>query len=272
MRTNTGIFKSLNLNATDAEFQNAGFHNSIYREKNITSYLSDGSLWTRISSGKFDDLFIGDYFNVTLNGTNVLMRVACCNPFKGFGTLSTAVSTNHIMIIPDVSLENAPMNASGGTAGGYVNSDMCKTTLPKWVGYLETALGAAHVLSTTELLTNSVDANAKNCMIPSLSGASNNTLASNTKANLLSETEVCGHMSCSSSGYESSSANYGQLPLFRLNPEKIFCLYTSNSHANYWLRNVASSNKFCFVSSYGQLDYLPSDNEHIAVRPRFVIG
>lgn len=257
MKTNNGlIFDKNGLSSPDID--NAGFHNSIYREKNITSYLTDGSLWTRISSGKFDDLFVGDYFNVTLNGTTFLMRVACCNPFK-----RPAMNVNHIMIIPDKSLEDAAMNSTGETTGGYVGSDMYKTVLPKWVGYLETALGATHVLSTKEWLTTSVDVNAKNVMRPSVSGASNKAEAKQQKANLLSETELCGYMSYSSSGYENDMIFYGQLPLFRLDRSKII--------GEYWLRNVASSTGFCTVSWDGSIGNGFSAYDH-GVRPRFVIG
>lgn len=269
MRTNTGIFKSLNLNGTEAEYANAGFHNSIYREKNITSYLTDGTLWTRISSGKFDDLFVGDYFNVTLNRKTTLFRIAGFDIFRKTG-YSPEVTAHHAVIIPDVYLETAAMNNSGGTTGAYVGSDMYKTVLPKWVGYLETALGASHVLQTHEYLTSGVDANGANIMRPNLTGRSNAGIWKAQKANLLSETEVYGYMSYSSSGYENGMVNYGQLPLFRLNPEKIIVLDSSGDRSYYWLRNVASSANFCNVAS-GSASYNSGDAT-LAVRPRFIIG
>lgn len=269
MRTNTGIFKSLNLNGTEAEYANAGFHNSIYREKNITSYLMDGSLWTRISSGKFDDLFVGDYFYVMLNNTQTLMRIAGFDIFMKFG--QTEMKTHHAVIIPDSGLENAVMNDDYTTEGGYVGSKMYTTTLPKWVGYLESAIDAAHVLSTSEYLTSKVDANTKNVMRPNLSGASNACTFKTQKANLLSETEVYGYMSYSSSGYENGMANYGQFPLFRLNSQKIICLTSSGTRDYYWLRNVASSGYFCNCRGIGSA-YSDYASSAYAVRPRFVIG
>lgn len=268
MKTNNGlIFDENDLSSPNID--NAGFHNSIYREKNITSYLTDGSLWTRISSGKFDDIFVGDYFDVELNGTTFLMRVACCNPFKRIGQITT--NANHIMIIPDVCISVGYMNYSAGTTGGYVGSDMYKTKLPTLVGYLETALGATHVLSTSESLTSSVDENAKNVMRPNLSGASNATEFKTQKANLLSETEVYGYMSYSSSGYENGMGNYGQLPLFRLNPEKIIAFGADGLVSYYWLRNVASSDSFCVVYNNGSV-FKYNASHSFGVRPRFIIG
>lgn len=264
MKTNNGlIFDENDLSSPDID--NAGFHNSIYRGKNITSYLTDGSLWTRISSGKFTDLFIGDYFNVTINGTSRKMEIAAFDWFYNYG--SPKLTKHHVVIIPEANLENAVMNGDGGTGGGYAICDMHTITLPKWAGYLETALGTNHVLQTSEYLTSGVDANAKNIMRPNLSGASNACTWKTQKATLLSETEVYGYLSCGSSGYECAMCNSNQLPLFRLNPSKIL---VNNNY--YWLRTIASSGYFCYViSDIGIASYLTANFPN-GVRPRFVIG
>lgn len=269
MRTNNGLFFDGN-DLSSPDIDNAGFHNSIYRGKDITSYLTDSSLWTRISSGKFTDLFIGDYFNVMLNGETVLMRIAAFDTFLKTG--STAVTAHHVVIIPDVFLERAAMNNIGGTTGAYTGTDMYKTVLPKWAGYLETALGASHVLQTSEYLTSKVDANAKNYIRPNLTGASNAGTWKAQKANLLSETEVYGYTSYSSSGYENSMVNYGQLPLFRLSSQKIIALSSNGDQKTYWLRNVASKDDFCLVDGSGYVGSSYSGSSGYAVRPRFVIG
>lgn len=264
MKTNNGlIFNENDLSSPDID--NAGFHNSIYRGKNITSYLTDGSLWTRISSGKFTDLFIGDYFNVTLNGASHKMEIAAFDWFYNYG--ETSLTKHHIVIIPETYLGTASMNPTNTTSGGYVASSMFEITLPIWTGHLETALGATHVLQTSEYLTSGVDANAKNIMRPDLTGASNNCSWKNSKANLLSETEVYGYLSCGSSGYECAMCNSNQLPLFRLNPSKIFV----NGNF-YWLRTIASSSNFCIVNdNYGNVALAPAANLY-GVHPRFVIG
>ena len=46
---------------------NAGFHNSIYRGKNLTGVYTIEQICSRISNGTFDDLFIGDYFDITIS-------------------------------------------------------------------------------------------------------------------------------------------------------------------------------------------------------------
>lgn len=264
MKTNNGlIFDKNDLSSPDID--NAGFHNSIYRGKDITSYLSDRSLWTRISSGKFIDLFIGDYFNVTLNGTSHKMEIAAFDWFYNSGF--PKLTKHHIVIIPEKNLEYGAMNSSNTTSGGYVGSNMFKSVLPVFASYLETALGAAHVLQTGEYLTSGVDTNAKNVMRPDLTGASNACEFKNSKANLLSETEVYGYLSCGSSGYECAMGNSNQLPLFRLNPSKILI-----NDDYYRLRTIASSSFFCNVDGFGgSADYGRADDA-LGIRPRFVIG
>lgn len=263
MKTNNGlIFDENGLSSPDID--NAGFHNSIYRGKDITSYLSDGSLWTRISSGKFTDLFIGDYFNVTVNGTSHKMEIAAFDWFYNYG--SPKLTKHHIVIIPAKNLTKAAMNSSETTSGGYVGSNMFTSILPTWATHLETALGSAHVLKTYEYLTSGVDTNAKNVMRPNLTGASNKCAFKNSKANLLSETEIYGYLSHGSSGYECAMCNSNQLPLFRLSPSKILI------DDAYWLRTIASSSLFCGVrEAYGNT-FAYGANSTNGVRPRFVIG
>ena len=264
MNTKNGlIFDGNNLSSPDID--NAGFHNSIYRGKDITSYLSDGSLLARISIGKFIDLFIGDYFNVTINGTSHKMEIAAFDWFYNSGF--PKLTRHHIVIIPEKNLEYGAMNSSDTTSGGYAGSNMFTSVLPVFASYLETALRAKHVLQTGEYLTSGVDTNAKNVMRPGLTGASNAYAFKNSKANLLSETEVYGYLSCGSSGYECGMCNSNQLPLFRLNPSKILI-----NDDYYWLRTIASSSFFCDVDgNSGAVDFSCA-SDTLGIRPRFVIG
>lgn len=43
----------------------AAAHNAIYRGKDITNLLTDGSIKSMIQNGTYDDIFIGDYFNIS---------------------------------------------------------------------------------------------------------------------------------------------------------------------------------------------------------------
>ena len=87
----------------------AGFHNGIYRGKNITSYLTDGSLWNRIKGASgyklFDDLYVGDYITVGNNS----YAIVDFDYYLRCG--STSVGDHHIVMMP-----TGNMNIPEGTA------------------------------------------------------------------------------------------------------------------------------------------------------------
>lgn len=264
MRTNNGLFFDGN-DLSSPDIDNAGFHNSIYRGKDITSYLNDGSLWTRISNGKFIDLFVGDYFTVRVNKSLEKFEIAEFDRFHAYGR--DRLEQHHVVIVPSSSLVKAKMNDSASTSGGYAGSKMFTTTLPEWTGYLETALGASHVLQTSEFLTSQIDMTATNIMRPGLTGASSGGTFYTSKANLLSETEAYGYLSCGSSGYECAMCNSGQLPLFKLRPLKILII-----DDEYWLRTIATAKDFCCVDGTQGRAHMEYASVLHGVRPRFVIG
>ena len=60
-----------NTDAIDVRLEiqnNAGFHNSIYRGKNLGADVTDEQ-WDAIKAGTFDDLFIGDYWSKKISYT-----------------------------------------------------------------------------------------------------------------------------------------------------------------------------------------------------------
>lgn len=272
MKTNNGIILDGNDLSTP-EISNAGFHNSIYRGKSIGSYLTDGSLWIRISSGKFEDLFVGDYFDVTIDDISTRMLIAGFDIFLKVGDPAdnaTILTRHHAVIIPVKHLTDAAMSTLDDTTPlPYINTEMFTDILPSKAASLGNMIGESHVLSSTEYLTSSIDENAKNCMRPEIIGASNGCVYMTSKANLLSETELYGFMSFSSSGYENGMRCYGQLPLFRLNPRLIVSSTTLDS--GYWLRNVASKKTYCLCYNSGEATRDIRTAIH-GVRPRFIIG
>ena len=81
----------------------AGYHNSIYRGKNITSYLTDGSLWKRLTGtggyALFEDLYLGDYITVGSNSYEIAdfdYYIRC-----GYSTAYNAdIQKHHVVMIP----------------------------------------------------------------------------------------------------------------------------------------------------------------------------
>lgn len=257
------ILDNIKTIATGGKFEDltnksvAGYHNSIFRGKNVTSYLTDGSLFTRISNGSFEDLFVGDY----IVKNNITWRIAGFDVYLHKG--DTELTKHHAIIVPDKHLTTAQMNSSNTTVGGYVASAMYTTTLPSVLETYITPVFGSHVIEIRNLLTTGINASGYNRW-GNGSGYSNAWEWRSRKVDLMNENQVFGSISWSSSGFETGSDNC-QLPLFRLAPE-----YITNRSYWYWLRNVVDSSRFARVS----YDGLSINNDASAaggVRPCFYI-
>lgn len=251
-----------------SDTNNAGYHNSIYRGKDITGYFNDGSIWNRISSGDFDDLFVGDYFNLAYDDTYPIFRIAGFDIFLNIGMNGTVIN-HHVVIVSDHPLKHNYINSSGSTDNGFSRSDFISVDYLSISTKLNNVFNN-HVYSTEERLTSLTSSTLSNCMINGLKGISTGSRSSICNLNLLSETEVYGHPVYSSSGYENEHV-WGQLPLFRLNPSKI-TISDYIGDRRWWLRNIASSTSYCCVSAYGTPTYENVSNSYIGIRPRFILG
>ena len=238
------ILDNIKTIATGGKFEDltnksiAGYHNSVFRGKDITSYLTDGTLFTRISSGSFEDLFVGDY----IVKNNITWRIAGFDVYLHKG--DTELTKHHAIIVPDKHLTTAQMNSSNTTVGGYVASAMYTTTLPSILETYITPVFGSHVIEIRNLLTTDINASGYNRWGTN-SGCSNAWEWRSRKVDLMNENQVFGSISWSSSGFETGSDNC-QLPLFRLAPE-----YITNRSYWYWLRNVVDSSRFAFVYYIG---------------------
>ena len=79
MSTNSALVgivgKSIFASDSDLGNANAGFHNSIYRGKNLGTSVSSAQ-YAEISAGTFKDLFIGDYVVHCVLATNWLLSAS----------------------------------------------------------------------------------------------------------------------------------------------------------------------------------------------------
>lgn len=96
----------------------AGYHNGIYRGKNITSYFTDGSLWNRINGTGgytlFEDLFLGDYITIGNNSYAIVdfdYYIRC-----GSGD---DVNVHHLVMMPTGNM-NIPQGTALYGADGYL--------------------------------------------------------------------------------------------------------------------------------------------------------
>lgn len=227
----------------------AAAHNCIYRGKNLGTSVT-AEQYAAISSGKFTDLYIGDYW--VING--VTYRIAAFDYYYNCG--DTNFTKHHAVIVPDTSLYKAQMNTSNVTTGGYTGSAMYKSNLAQAKTTIKAAFGSAHVLTKRELLTNAVNGNT-----PS------GWAWFDSDVELMNEVQAYGSVAWGAhdgNGYNVASGD-GQFPLFMFDRTKL------HNREDYWLRDVSSATNFSYVSAHG---FAGDDgaSRSIGVRPAFCIG
>ena len=235
------------------EDKGAGFHNSIFVDKDITDLFESGELYTRISDGSFKDLFVGMHFTANYDGTDKVFRIAGFNIYKS----SSGIYSNHAVIVPDSTLRSNSMMDTNSTTGGYKSSVMKTDILDGDTGVYEklNSIFGSHMFSYHIKITNTVN---------STTGVSSSSLSVISYVDLMSEMDVFGSIINSSSRHDIGS-DRTQLPLFTLAPEYISC------GSMWWLRGIASMTQYAYVTLMGYSDIdLASNIKYI--RPRFLIG
>lgn len=244
----------INENATllaKLTYNNAGAHNAIYRGKNLGTSVT-AEQYAAIEAGTFEDLYIGDYW--VINGVN--WRIAAFDYYFNTGGLNNTI--HHVTIVPDTNLDTQKMNNSDTTAGGYTGSAMYTANMAKAKSKIESAFGAAHLLSHNMYFDNAVKDG-----YPIARAWVESTVA------LMSECNVYGYMLYSAvmngTGFPNvSDVDKSQFPLFAHAPHLI-----SNGQT-YWLRNVASVSHFSLVHGNGLASVNVASNA-LGVRPAFSI-
>lgn len=227
----------------------AAAHNCIYRGKNLGTSVT-AEQYTAISSGKFTDLYIGDYW--VING--VTYRIAAFDYYYNCG--DTNFTKHHAVIVPDTSLYKAQMNTSNVTTGGYTGSAMYKSNLAQAKTTIKAAFGSAHVLTKRELLTNAVNGNT-----PS------GWAWFDSDVELMNEVQAYGSVAWGAhdgNGYNVASGD-GQFPLFMFDRTKL------HNREDYWLRDVSSATLFSLVYYGGSANNYNASTS-LGVRPAFCIG
>lgn len=227
----------------------AAAHNCIYRGKNLGTSVT-AEQYAAISSGKFTDLYIGDYW--VING--VTYRIAAFDYYYNCG--DTNFTKHHVVIVPDTSLYKAQMNTSNVTTGGYTGSAMYKSNLAQAKTTIKAAFGSAHVLTKRELLTNAVNGNT-----PS------GWAWFDSDVELMNEVQAYGSVAWGAhdgNGYNVASGD-GQFPLFMFDRTKL------HNREDYWLRDVSSATTFSNVYDVGRAADDDASTSY-GVRPAFCIG
>ncbi len=239
-------YAKTNKELTQIAYDNVGAHNAAYRGKYLGSEVTTEQ-YKAISSGTFNDLYIGDYW--IINGTTY--RIAAFNYWLNTG--DTQCTTNHVVLVPDSNMYTAAMNSSNDTTGGYYSSAMHTSNLATAQNTINTDFGSTHILSHKELFTNSVS-----------NGAANGWGWYDSTVDIMNEIMVYGHnVWGSNTGYE-TGIDKTQLSLFVVRPELI------TTRSDWWLRSVMSASQFAFVGNTGNASSYNASSV-LGVRPVFAI-
>ena len=253
-------------------FENSGFHNSIYRGKNLgTSYTA--AQQAAVAAGTFDDMFIGDYWVID----GVTWRIAAFDYWFGYGDGGGVgvCNTHHIVIVPDSNLLSADgstthyMNTSNTTTGGYVgsgfysgtNADSSSNTAKARCRTMAVnAFGSSHILTHREYLTNAITNG-----YPSAGAWYDSDIELMTEAMVYGSAFFTPHNSLGATIPNTHTIDHSQLPLFALNHRHI-C-----NRAYWWLRDVVSAAAFAAVTNNGHCYGNGASDTNIGIRPAFGI-
>ena len=236
--------------------QNAGFHNSIYRGKNLGTEVT-AAQYAAISAGTFDGMFIGDYWVIN----SVTWRIAAFDYWFNYG--DTACSTHHVVVVPDTNLATAKMNSENITTGAYIGCDYYtaahdNTGKATAKTAIEGAFGSAHILSHREYLKNAVTNGYES------GGAWYDSTFELMTEQMVYGGRALGNVMAGTNIPAIYTIDHSQLPLFAHN-HSLIC-----NRAYWWLRDVVSSANFACVNDTGYCGSNPA-SDSFGVRPAFGI-
>ena len=227
---------------------NAGAHNGIYRGKHLGNSVTSAQ-YANIANGSFKDMYIGDYW--TIGGVNY--RIAAFNYYYNVG--DTALTQNHITLVPDTCLYTHVMNETNITEGGYTGSLMYEEGLDEAKSIIHAAF-PGHVVTHRKYLCNAV-----------ADGQASAGAWVDSEVDLMNEVMVHGSVVNGRATY--GAYNIGteksQLPLFRFRHDLI------GIRASWWLRDVSSASSFANVYASGFADHHYASGDS-GVRPAFSIS
>ena len=222
--------------------------NSFIDEHSLgTSFTAEQS--ADIRAGKFELVRTGGYW--TINGRKYWAAHADYRLNCG----DTALTTHHMLVIPDKSFYNHVMNDANDTTGSYYGSKMKTSGLADALATIKADFGADHILTHRIILPNAVS-----------NGVSSGWAWYDSQIDLMNEKMVYGSHAWgggSQNGYD-TGADKSQLALFQARPDLIA------NRESYWLRDVQSATNFCVVSHYGHAASWRASSS-LGVRPAFLI-
>lgn len=275
IRPSIGWFEIINKECSTIP-NSAPIRNSHFRGQDLTA-LGIEEIIRRIHNN-FEDLFIGDYFDCTIDtkyGTEVVRNV-----IAGFDLYymvgSEMIKIHHLVIIPkNCFTKKASMQGSNVAAGGYWGSVMNAITLINYASALQTALNS-HIITHKHLITSAISETYKSMSGADMIGCATKHEWYDLDLMLLSEAQVYGTNNFSSSAYDGCIDHF-QFPIFQLNPSFKICKLggtddaTEDERTAYWLKNVSYKMGYAYVTLAGAAG-TNNATANIGIRPFYLIG
>lgn len=240
-----------------------GFHNSIFRGINLGNEVTSEQ-WATIEEGTFDNLFIGDYWQIN----DIKWRIAAFDYWLHTG--DTECTAHHIVIVPESNLINGTgtstklLNSSSSTAGGYTGTDFytgnnSNTAKADCLTMIQSAFGSSHILNHREYLCD----NATNGYEES--GSWHDSTLELLSERMLLGNQILANRDKGTNVPMTATIDYTQLPLFMFARH-----FISNGH-RYWLRDIVSKTQFSTVYNRGTISAQLSHDGWQGIRPVFGI-
>ena len=252
----------------------AAAHNAIYRGDNLLSHFGSlDALSAKVRAGDFSNIYIGDYFDTTINTSyggseQIRLVVAGIDTYWHVGDQGNGVETHHLtMITKDCFKTKHVMNPTDTSVGGYKATEMHTNTLPVYATAIKNAIGASHILNHREEISNSMNQDIASMAGNGWMGATNGFEWVSTDLILPSEVQVYGSTVFSSSFYDVENRNR-QLPYFALAQDSLVCgLGYGGPRCYWWLSAVTSKAAFAVVADNGGAVDAVASGTWVAVRP-----
>ncbi len=241
-------------------------HNGIYRGKNLGTFSSVSEVEAflaehGVSTGVFNDLYLGDYFTLKDGTYNKEWEIAGFDTYLHKG--DTELTKHHIALIPKVNLLTSYMNATNDTTGAYYNSYMHQTVIPQVDTNMAKVLGT-HLLERRAILANTMNKDIASGAGSGWSGGSSEWAWYTVKSCLMSEVAVYGSKVFSSS-FRDVGEDCERLPIFQFKGH-------SYTRQWFWLRAVASASYFAGAGGYGFAYCSNASTSDGGVRPLICVG
>lgn len=212
-----------------------GYRRNIYRGKNLGSSVTPEQ-WETIRTGAFDNLFIGDYWDIDGVKWNIVDFNYFLNVWSE--TNKTWLRTPHVVIMPNGRIGgNAKMNDTDTNSGGYVSAAI-RSYLN---GDVKTAIynifGSGHILKVPRNFSNGANTSGVTGMI-----------AVDSEVDLPSTGMITG---TSYQAYSSSFIGNAETQQFALC--RLYQNFTYLTGLSCWTCDVGINNRFFAIDGGGPL-------------------